>query len=234
MAEKIEQKISEDTCGVIMPISAIPNTNYSEKHWENVKDIIFRAVRKANLKPLMVCDSSPTSIIQTNIVNNIYYNNIVVCDVSGKNPNVMFELGMRLAFDKPVVIIKDDKTDYTFDIGSIQHLCYGQSLSFHEIENFIDKLSEKIRITYEESKNNSNIGSFLQNYGKIEPQQINSKNIDIGDFTSNIISQMQEINSKVENVGRSTMFSLKKINDDIAKIKDAFDRDPQDLDDIPF
>jgi hypothetical protein len=34
----------------------------------------------------------------------------------------MFELGMRLAFDKPTVIIKDDKTDYMFDTGIIEHV----------------------------------------------------------------------------------------------------------------
>jgi hypothetical protein len=32
-----------------------------------------------------------------------------------KNPNVMFELGMRLAFDKPAIIIKDNRTNYSFD-----------------------------------------------------------------------------------------------------------------------
>jgi hypothetical protein len=34
-----------------------------------------------------------------------------LCDVSGKNANVMFELGLRLAFDNPTIIIKDDKTE---------------------------------------------------------------------------------------------------------------------------
>ncbi|WP_353118770.1 hypothetical protein [Myroides odoratus] len=55
-------------------------------------------------------------------MNNIYNDEIVVCDVSSKNPNVMFELGLRLAFDKPTIIIKDEKTGYSFDTGVIEHL----------------------------------------------------------------------------------------------------------------
>jgi hypothetical protein len=63
-------------------------------------------------------------VIQKRIVQNLYSSDVIVCDVSGKNPNVMFELGMRLAFDKPTLIVKDDKTDYSFDTGIIEHVPY--------------------------------------------------------------------------------------------------------------
>jgi hypothetical protein len=63
-------------------------------------------------------------VTQKRIVQNIYDNEMVICDVSAKNPNVMFELGMRLAFDKPAIIIKDDKTNYSFDTAPIEHLEY--------------------------------------------------------------------------------------------------------------
>ncbi len=55
---------------------------------------------------------------------------IVVCDISARNANVMFELGMRLAFDKPTVIIKDERTPYSFDISSIEHLDYPSDLRY--------------------------------------------------------------------------------------------------------
>jgi hypothetical protein len=54
--------------------------------------------------------------------------------VSGKNPNVMFELGIRLAFDKATIIIKDDKTDYSFDTSVIQHIPYPRDLRHNQIE----------------------------------------------------------------------------------------------------
>jgi hypothetical protein len=32
------------------------------------------------------------------------------------------DMGLRLAFDKPTIIIKDDKTSYAFDTPPIEHL----------------------------------------------------------------------------------------------------------------
>lgn len=75
----------------------------------------------------------------------MYENPIVVCDVSGKNPNVMFELGIRLAFDKPTIIIKDDKTSYSFDTSPIEHLEYPRDLRYNRIEDFKSKLTDKIK-----------------------------------------------------------------------------------------
>lgn len=64
--------------------------------------------------------------------------------MSCKNPNVMFELGMRLAFDKPTVVVMDDKTDFSFDTAPIEHLIYPRDLSYYRILEFRKKLSDKI------------------------------------------------------------------------------------------
>src|SRR5690606_23299218 len=95
-------------------------------------------------------------LIHDRIVSNLYSNEIVVCDVSSKNPNVMFELGLRLAFDKPTIIIKDELTGFSFDTGVIEHLQYPSSLRFSQIVEFKDALIKKINATYEKSKSDPN------------------------------------------------------------------------------
>jgi len=87
-----------------MPISEIDGC--SAEHWEDVLNILCEAIDEAGFKANLVSSSSDVGVIQKRIIQNLYNNPIVVCDVSGKNPNVMFELGMRLAFDKPTIIIK--------------------------------------------------------------------------------------------------------------------------------
>ena len=105
---KTDATESKPVCGIIMPISAIDT--YSSDHWTEVKKIISEAICDAGYKPNLVSNADDIGIIQKRIIQNIYDNDIVVCDVSGKNPNVMFELGMRLAFDKPAIIIIDDNS----------------------------------------------------------------------------------------------------------------------------
>src|SRR5688572_2865951 len=133
-------------CGIVMPISAIDNL--SEAHWIEVGDILSDAITAAGFDPNLVSTTEEVGIIQKTIIQNLYDNPVVVCDVSGKNPNVMFELGMRLAFDRPTIIVKDDKTSYTFDTSPIEHLGYPRDLRFSQIVQFKTKLTEKIKSTH--------------------------------------------------------------------------------------
>ncbi|WP_180044654.1 MULTISPECIES: hypothetical protein [unclassified Acinetobacter] len=114
-------KENDLACGIIMPIAAI-GSEYPEQHWIDIRSIINRSIEKAGFTPRMVSESDDATIIHKSIIQNIYNDPIIVCDVSGKNANVMFELGMRLAFNKPVVIIKDDITGYSFDTANIRSL----------------------------------------------------------------------------------------------------------------
>ena len=122
---------TKKTCGIIMPIS--PHPDYPADHWKDVLTILTEAVSQTEFEPKLVSDDVAIGLIHDRIVTNIYNNEIVICDVSSKNPNVMFELGLRLAFDKPTIIIKDENTGYSFDTGIIEHISYPSSLRFNQM-----------------------------------------------------------------------------------------------------
>lgn len=146
----IETELAEKLiCGVVMPISSIDGC--AETHWSEVRVILEEAIDQAGFEPNIVSNSDDVGIIQKRIIQNLYENPVVVCDVSGKNPNVMFELGLRLAFDKPTIIVKDDKTAYSFDTSPIEHLEYPRDLRFGKIVELKEKLADKICATYEKS-----------------------------------------------------------------------------------
>lgn len=192
----MEKKQSEEGekinyCGIIMPISTIDECD--EKHWANVKSIISEAISKAGFNPRIVSASDDCSVIQKNIVQNIYDDKIVVCDVSGKNPNVMFELGMRLAFDKPVIIVTDDKTPYSFDTSVIEHITYPRNLDYYAIIDFQNKLSKKICATIESSKD-PNCSTFLKQFAKIKIAKIEDKD---GTAEDLILSKIDELDNKI-------------------------------------
>ncbi|SNR73445.1 hypothetical protein SAMN05192560_0757 [Methylobacillus rhizosphaerae] len=195
-----EQK-QKEVCGVIMPISEIDGCNSS--HWLDVKDIIYDAIRDSGFEPNLVSDATDVGLIQKRIVQNLYENPIVVCDVSGKNPNVMFELGMRLAFDKPTIIIKDDKTSYSFDTAGIEHLEYPRDLRFAKITDFKEKLSEKIQATYSKSESNDGYTTFLKNFGEFKVAKIDQKEVPIQDY---ILEELQSIRAAISKSDKSRMF----------------------------
>ena len=175
MAKKTIKKESKPTCGIIIPISKIDNC--TPEHWSDVLGIIKDVCEINDFIPNLVSDADDVGIIHKRIVENIYSSDIVICDVSCKNANVMFELGMRLAFDKPTIIIKDEITGYSFDTSLIEHLEYPRDLRFTTITKFKQKLGEKINATYKKSKEDKNYSTFLKHFGKYKIAHLDDKEI---------------------------------------------------------
>lgn len=182
-----------ECCGVVMPISSTPE--YPESHWSDVLTIITDAADKAGFAAKMVSASNDAAIIHKNIIQNLYENPIVVCDVSSKNANVMLELGMRLAFDKPTIVIKDDKTAYTFDASPIEHLSYPRDLRHNKIEEFKATLAGKIRDTHAlYKKDPGKFPSFFKLLGGFtdyKPAKIATTEVSRDDYLLEQVKQMQ-------------------------------------------
>ena len=193
MTEKPTNDIAELCCGLVMPISTIDGCN--EQHWSEVKDILTEAIELANFKANLVSYADDVGIIQKRIIQNLYENPIVICDVSGKNPNVMFELGMRLAFDKPTIIIKDDKTSYSFDTSPIEHLEYPRDLRFSKIVEFKEALKSKIKATYEKATTDPNYTTFLKHFGTFTVAKLDTKEISKEDY---IIEELKEMKKYIQ------------------------------------
>ncbi|MFT5821532.1 MAG: hypothetical protein ACI8ZM_002785 [Crocinitomix sp.] len=177
-------------CGIIMPISPIDGC--SADHWKEVLSIISSVANEAGFESKLVSEADDIGIIQKTIIQNIYNNDIVICDVSGKNPNVMFELGMRLAFDKATVIIKDEKTSYTFDTGVIEHLGYPRDLRFSTIVEFKDNLKNKLMSTYKKSVDDPNYSTFLKNFGEYKIAKLNETEISTSDYMLKSIDSINQ------------------------------------------
>ena len=193
-----ESKDTRLTCGIIMPIATM-SSEYTAQHWSDIRQILHKSIERAGFIPRIVSDSEESTVIHGSIINNIYNDAIIVCDVSNKNANVMFELGMRLAFNKPVVIVKDDKTDYSFDTGNIQHEPYRKDLRHSTVEKFIDDLSRKIVKTYEASQKDD-YQSFLSYFGKFEVAKVENKSIAESEAIEQVLNKMTVLESQIKNL----------------------------------
>ncbi|WP_159086513.1 hypothetical protein [Burkholderia sp. LA-2-3-30-S1-D2] len=180
-------------CGIVMPIASMDGL--PADHWLEVKSIIIDAVstiESPKFTTALVSESDDVGVIHKRIVQGVYQADIVVCDVSGKNPNVLFELGMRLAFDKPTVIIKDDKTDYMFDTGVIEHLTYPRDLRFQRIVAFKETLAKKVLATYIAATTDQEHSTFLKSFGTFKVAQLNEKEASAETVMFEMLADMQK------------------------------------------
>ncbi|EPY6994996.1 hypothetical protein ACYB6S_12470 [Klebsiella pneumoniae] len=184
-----QTSFEEMVCGYVMPISDTPD--YRSGHWEDIKSMLDEVTISIGFKESRIVSTGlDVSTIHKRIVNNIYNDDIIICDVSSRNPNVMFELGMRIAFDKPVVIIKDNATQYCFDSGTIEHLEYPKDMRYSEIEKFKTLLKQKIENTIEHHKSNPEESPILNSFGSFTAIKPNLPEMSEADLFK---SDLQEI-----------------------------------------
>lgn len=184
------RKIQKPKCGLVMPISecdGLPN-----HHWSEVKSIIENALA-SKFDVALVSDREEVGVIHEAMVVNLFENPIVICDVSGRNPNVMLELGIRLAADKPVVIIKDDATKFAFDISPITHLIYPRDLRHQKVQTFKLELAKKALSTFE-AGTQKDYSPFLSNFKKYRPKQLESVE---ETAMETVIRKVEELSSKL-------------------------------------
>ncbi|MCU6672706.1 hypothetical protein [Leclercia adecarboxylata] len=212
-----EKKIEDITCGYVMPIAR--TDGYPESHWKDVLTILDSVITELGItKKRIVSDGDTITTIHSRIVNNLNEDDIIICDVSSRNPNVMFELGMRIAFDKPVIIIKDSLTDYCFDSGTIEHLPYPKDLRYGEIQIFKEKLRKKIIKTHEEFIQNGDKGvsPILKNFGSFERKKIKLDKISAEEA---LIRDIDSIKSSLLNIQMSAPFMMNSLKDIEPEIK---------------
>jgi len=217
---------SKKICGIIMPIAS--TSGYPTDHWKDVLTILTEAINETEFEPRLVSDDIAIGLIHERIVTNIYTNDIVICDVSSKNPNVMFELGLRLAFDKPTIIIKDELTGYSFDTGVIEHIPYPSSLRFSQIVKFKEELIKRIGATYEKSQNEPDFSPFLKGFKRlvIEPAKLQQKEVS---ETRYILAQLEILREELRMMrydqpknSRSTTQEVADVELEILQIIDRF------------
>jgi len=112
-----DQAMDESLVSVMMPFSGFDTVYSSIKH----------SCKEANLTCKRADEVWETPTFMQDIFNLIYRSRIVVCDLSGKNPNVMFELGIAFTLGKDVVMIAQDVSDIPSDIKNYRGLIYNTS-----------------------------------------------------------------------------------------------------------
>lgn len=149
------------SCFVIMPIADCEG--YEKGHFAHVyNDIIKPAIEKTEFVAIRADEVKETNLIHLDILKKLIDAPIAVCDLSTRNPNVLFELGIRQAFDKPVVLIQEKGTPKIFDIAPLRYLEYSKEMKYHEVLESQKNLQEAIEATKGVENDAGNINSIVK------------------------------------------------------------------------
>lgn len=155
-------------CFVIMPISDHPD--YEPGHFKRVFEDIFEpACDKAGFYAVRADQVGQTNLIHLDVLQKLIASPMVLCDLSSQNPNVLFELGLRQAFDKPVVLVREVGTPDIFDIAPLRYAEYRKERIYHQVLQDQKKITNAIVETQKAFQDDKGVNSIVRLLSLTQP-----------------------------------------------------------------
>jgi hypothetical protein len=109
----------EVRCFIVMPFSL---------EWSNeVHQALAAACKATSVTPVRGDDVFTPTDILVDIWQSINGADFVIADITGRNPNVLYELGVAHTLAKPVLIISRHAADIPIDLSTRRIILYGQT-----------------------------------------------------------------------------------------------------------
>lgn len=101
--------------GIMMPFS---------KEFDPVHEAIKSVCDSMDVSHLRVDEIYRPSKIADDILVTIAQSKLVICDLTGRNPNVLYETGLAHALNVNVIMLTQNAEDIPFDLGHFRHFTY--------------------------------------------------------------------------------------------------------------
>lgn len=148
-------------------------------------DVYQLGIKAACREAGTYCERLDEQIFHENMLERIYNQiskaDIIVADMSGKNPNVFYEVGYAHALNKIVLILTNNADDIPFDLKHYPHLVYDK-ISFMKNElthklNYFKKMKDK-----NIKKLNENYIEYYVNQCQLVPNMLLKASIERSDI----------------------------------------------------
>ncbi|TWG18477.1 hypothetical protein FHU34_113823 [Micromonospora taraxaci] len=125
------------TCFVMQPFSGALGGYYESIYKPAIEQAGLTAIRADD-------DIFATGKVIDQIWRGIRGARVLVAELTTKNPNVFYELGLAHALQKPVILISSNQDDVPFDLRHIRVILYDQTDPWWGAK-LVDKVADNIR-----------------------------------------------------------------------------------------
>ncbi|MEX1232005.1 MAG: hypothetical protein WEB58_17305 [Planctomycetaceae bacterium] len=140
------QSMKHRKCFIISPLGK--NGSKTRNHADKVLDkIISPVLHQFEFEPIRIDRDlkNPGGSIPAAIVNELRDSELCVAILTGLNPNVMFEVGVRQAWDLPIIHLADRSTELPFDVRSRDTVSYSYGVVARgSCEDVIEALARRV------------------------------------------------------------------------------------------
>jgi len=146
-------------CFVIMPFTERDDRHETGFFEEVLERVFTPAAMEAGFR-VATAQRQGSDVIQSTIVNDLLQADLVLADLTEHNPNVLFELGMRMHEEKPVALVRAKGTGPIFDVDNMLRVeDYNPNLWSSTVERDVPRLTRHIQATW---NNRDSADTFMQ------------------------------------------------------------------------
>lgn len=106
----------ENTCFVVMPFDSLFQTQYER--------VIRPAVEQLGLKCIRGDEMYSKPQVMVDIWKSIRSSRLLVAELTDKDPNVFYEIGLAHALGKPIILLTRNEDDVPFDLKALRYRYY--------------------------------------------------------------------------------------------------------------
>lgn len=149
---------NKKTCFIITPIGN--ESDPIRRHIDGMIDAVIVPSMEGDYEIKVAHRMPETGTITRQILELIYKSDLVIANLTGTNPNVMYELAVRHTLGSPTIIIAEEGTKLPFDISSERTIFYTNDLkgtvdAKKELEKYLKQ------IDYNDKRATGPIHSYL-------------------------------------------------------------------------
>jgi hypothetical protein len=220
MSEEPERK-----CFVITPIGA--TGSHTRRSTDGLLESVIRpALELHNFYIYAAHEMSQPGSITRQVIESLLYDRLVIANLTGLNPNVMYELAVRHAARLPIVTLAEFGTELPFDIVQERTLFYSNDL--YGVTELKEKLVTQCFSALEESEPDNPIYRVVSSH-------LIKESTSTTDPQQHILDRLDQLEYKIDAAPNRT--KAKRVldeNEKLRKVPGNFDvfisGDPENID----
>ncbi|MDU1889516.1 MAG: hypothetical protein E6767_02395 [Dysgonomonas sp.] len=194
------------SCFIITPIGK-DNSEIRRQADGLITSVIDPVLVEFNFKSCVAHRIDSLGSITNQIISHILDDELVIADLTGLNPNVMYELAVRHATGKPVICLAEKGTNLPFDITTERTIFYTNDMQ--GVEDLKNALINIIKIIpLEENVIDNPIYRVAKEKSIIKNLGLDRSNSPEDDAMTYIIQEINNLSNKVDRL---------TVNNDISK-----------------
>jgi hypothetical protein len=173
-------------CFVIAPIGA-EGSNDRIRSDQVLKHVIAPSARECGYEPIRADQISEPGIITSQVIQHVVEDPLVIADLTGRNPNVFYELALRHAVKKAVVQIIHATETIPFDVAASRTI----HVDHHDLDSVAKAREEIVRQIRSVEKNPGEVDTPIS--VAVELQSLRKSDNPLEKSNAEIITMLQEI-----------------------------------------